>query len=179
MLSIRRTGWAALTLAALAAGGCSSEPTDSSPATNVPAVEPGGAPETPPSKAPSETQVMPPGYPKPDTSAPAPTPGATPTDAPPPKVEGPATEPAKGGEPKAAAAVKLTNDEVAEIKKLPAGDQDLALKQAVCPVGEGHLGEMGAPVKVTVEGRTVFLCCDGCVDKIKKDPKGYLAKLPK
>ena len=36
---------------------------------------------------------------------------------------------------------------------------------------------MGAPFKTTVKGQTVFLCCDGCEEAIKKDPDKYLAKL--
>ena len=56
---------------------------------------------------------------------------------------------------------------------------DAALKQAVCPVSGEHLGSMGTPFKITAEGRTFYLCCDGCVDKVKEDPKGVLAKLDK
>jgi hypothetical protein len=89
-----------------------------------------------------------------------------------PKLEGPKTE-GKGD----AAAVKLTPDEIATIKQLPAADQDLALKQAVCPVSDEHLGEMGKPYKTTVDGRTVFLCCDMCEKELKADPKKFLAKL--
>ena len=40
-----------------------------------------------------------------------------------------------------------------------------------------ELGSMGDPVKVVVKGQTVFLCCSGCEDAIKKDPDKYLAKL--
>lgn len=93
-----------------------------------------------------------------------------------PKLEPPAKgEPGKGD----SAAVKLTPEEIAQIKKLPAAEQELAIKQAVCPVSEGHLGseEMGAPYKVTVAGRTVFLCCKGCEKEIKADPQKFLAKL--
>jgi hypothetical protein len=37
---------------------------------------------------------------------------------------------------------------------------------------------MGTPIKVSVEGRDVFICCDGCTDSLKGDPAKYLAKLP-
>jgi outer membrane biosynthesis protein TonB len=87
-----------------------------------------------------------------------------------PKVEGPKAE---------AKTSKLTNDEIAEIKKLPAAEQDLALKQAVCPVSDEHLGEMGMPVKVTAEGKTFFLCCKSCEKEVKADPKAVVAKLAK
>ncbi len=36
---------------------------------------------------------------------------------------------------------------------------------------------MGTPVKITVKGQTVFLCCPGCEATIKKNPDKYLAKL--
>jgi YHS domain-containing protein len=75
--------------------------------------------------------------------------------------------------------VKLTDDEIAKIKTLPAAEQDLALKQAVCPVSGDHLGNMGAPVKITAEGRTFYLCCKGCQDDVKANPKAVIARLDK
>ena len=42
-----------------------------------------------------------------------------------------------------------------------------------------HLGSMGKPIKVTAEGRTFYLCCDDCEEKVKADPKGVIAKLDK
>ena len=38
---------------------------------------------------------------------------------------------------------------------------------------------MGTPVKVTVKGRPVFICCASCKAKLLKDPDKYLAKLDK
>ena len=63
------------------------------------------------------------------------------------------------------------------LAELSAEDRALAEKQRICPVSGEPLGSMGKPVKVTVKGRTVFLCCDGCEAEIKKDPDKYLAKL--
>ena len=60
----------------------------------------------------------------------------------------------------------------------PSRDQELIAKQKVCPVTDEELGSMGPPVKVVVEGRTVFLCCKGCESALRKEPKKYLAKLP-
>jgi len=62
---------------------------------------------------------------------------------------------------------------------LTAEDRVLIAKQKVCPVTGEELGSMGDPVKVVVKGQTVFLCCSGCEDAIKKDPDKYLAKLKK
>ena len=33
----------------------------------------------------------------------------------------------------------------------------------------------GDPYKTTVKGQTIFLCCEGCEEKLKKDPDKYLA----
>jgi hypothetical protein len=38
---------------------------------------------------------------------------------------------------------------------------------------------MGVPVKITLRGKPVFLCCQGCVGKAKRDPEGVLKKLEK
>ncbi|MEZ6190726.1 MAG: hypothetical protein R3C45_05480 [Phycisphaerales bacterium] len=46
-----------------------------------------------------------------------------------------------------------------------------------CIVSGEKLGEMGDPVQVTVEGRTVMLCCEMCKEDLMKDPSTYLAKL--
>lgn len=54
----------------------------------------------------------------------------------------------------------------------PASPSDEALisTQKHCPVGE-LLGSMGNPIKVTVGSSFVFLCCDGCIPYIKKNPE--------
>lgn len=49
--------------------------------------------------------------------------------------------------------------------------------QKTCPVTDQPLGEMGPPVSMVVEGRKVWLCCEGCDQSIHKEPKKYLAKL--
>jgi hypothetical protein len=78
-------------------------------------------------------------------------------------------------------AVKLSDEEIAEINKLPAEDKKIALAQLVCPVSGDHLGEasMGPPIKQVVDGTTFFLCCSGCEKEVKADPKAVLAKLKK
>ncbi len=57
-------------------------------------------------------------------------------------------------------------------------DRALAERQEICPVSGQPLGSMGTPVKVTVEGRDVLLCCEGCRPAIEADPQTYLDKLP-
>lgn|GEM_PF-991306 len=64
------------------------------------------------------------------------------------------------------------------LKGLAEADRPRALRQKICPVTGKNLGSMGVPPKLTVRGRTVFLCCDGCSGAIEADPEKYLAKLP-
>ena len=68
-------------------------------------------------------------------------------------------------------------DDTPGFVELSVEDRALAEKQKVCPVSGERLGAMGKPVKITVKGQTVFLCCAGCENAIKKDPDKYLAKL--
>ena len=48
-------------------------------------------------------------------------------------------------------------------------------RQEVCPVMDEPLGSMGNPIKVMVGDKPIFLCCKGCIKKIKADPAKYLA----
>jgi YHS domain-containing protein len=73
----------------------------------------------------------------------------------------------------------LTSEELAAVKELPEGEQTAASQQGVCPVSTHHLGSMGKPIKVTAEGRTFYICCDSCEDKVKSDPKTVIANLDK
>jgi hypothetical protein len=61
---------------------------------------------------------------------------------------------------------------------LPPELRALADAQQVCPVTGKPLGSMGTPVKVSVAGRTVLVCCEGCVEPLTKAPGKYLARLP-
>ena len=51
------------------------------------------------------------------------------------------------------------------VAKLSPEDRALAEAQETCPVTGELLGSMGAPIKVAVEGRDVFVCYEGCVDE--------------
>ncbi len=64
------------------------------------------------------------------------------------------------------------------LASLPAEDQEAARMQKTCPVSDEPLGSMGGPIKVNVEGRDVFICCEGCTDVLQGDPATFLAKLP-
>ena len=90
-------------------------------------------------------------------------------------------EPVKPEEPKkeGAAVSKPSDEEIAEIKKLPEDEQPIAMAQMTCPVSGDHLGEMGKPIKQVVEGKTFYLCCASCEKAVKSDPAAVLAKLKK
>ena len=75
----------------------------------------------------------------------------------------------------ARAADKIT----AALNQLAPADRVLAERQQVCPVADMPLGSMGTPIKIDVRGRPVFICCEGCRDRLLGQPQKYLAKLPK
>lgn len=58
------------------------------------------------------------------------------------------------------------------LAKLSKEDRALAESQKFCPVlPDSRLGGMGPPVKLTIEGKPVFVCCSGCTKKALADPK--------
>jgi Cu(I)/Ag(I) efflux system membrane fusion protein len=63
----------------------------------------------------------------------------------------------------------------AGLAKLGAVDRRLAEAQRFCPVlPKSRLGSMGPPVKLTLDGEAVFLCCENCVDQAKADARKTL-----
>jgi YHS domain-containing protein len=88
------------------------------------------------------------------------------------------TEKQKTTAPKQATSEKGDTQQAADgLAELSAADAALAKQQRVCPVSGEVLGAMGKPYKVTVNGKTVFLCCSGCEKELHKNPEKYLAKL--
>jgi RND family efflux transporter MFP subunit len=66
----------------------------------------------------------------------------------------------------------------AVLARMPADDRSLAESQMYCPILEqNRLGSMGTPVKVILEGQTVFLCCDACKKSALANPKKTLDKI--
>ena len=70
-----------------------------------------------------------------------------------------------------------TPEEVEAVReKLGPEDRALAEEQEWCAVAtKQRLGSMGVPVKITVKGKTVFLCCGHCEKKAMADPDKTLA----
>ncbi len=71
----------------------------------------------------------------------------------------------------------ITEAALKNLDELSSDDQAIAKVQKYCPITELPLGSMGKPVKVTLSGQTVFLCCAGCVDKAQKNPDATLKKV--
>jgi YHS domain-containing protein len=161
MISIRRPWWAALVFSALVVGCTTEEPATPTPA---PAPVPSATEGKPDVKNLSTKPEIKAESPKPEMKEEA------------PKVEAPKIDPPKADAPKTDAS-KLSTEELAEIKKLPAAEQDAAIKQVSCPISDEHLGAMGTPVKVSAEGKTFFLCCKSCKKDVDADPKAAIAKL--
>ena len=65
----------------------------------------------------------------------------------------------------------------AELAKLSPEDAESAEKQHICPVSGEMLGTMGAPLKIDVNGQQVWICCEGCKNKLLASPDEYLAKI--
>ena len=86
---------------------------------------------------------------------------------------------ANASNPTAAKAAGAADDEIkANLAKLGPIDRPLAEKQQYCAVmPQVRLGEMGTPIKVTVNGQTLFVCCHNCVRSAKDDPEMALAQL--
>jgi hypothetical protein len=77
-----------------------------------------------------------------------------------------------------AKATEADAEVVAALAELPEEDRKAAQAQKFCPVmTKNLLGSMGKPFKVTIEGQSVFLCCDGCKDDAVKNAQATLANV--
>jgi RND family efflux transporter MFP subunit len=84
-------------------------------------------------------------------------------------------------DPKGAATkAEELRDIEAALAKLSPTDRKLAEAQGMCVVSdESPLGSMGMPLKVMVDGKPVFICCEGCREEALKDPQATTAKAAK
>ena len=71
--------------------------------------------------------------------------------------------------------------EVSEVlAKLPMEERMAIESQKYCAVAEGNfLGSMGAPIKLDLNGKSVYLCCGGCTKKAQANPAAMVAKVEK
>jgi hypothetical protein len=59
----------------------------------------------------------------------------------------------------------------ANLAQLSPEDRKQVEEQQYCPLMKDvRLGARGVPIKVTVEGQTVFVCCRGCQRQAGKEP---------
>lgn len=70
----------------------------------------------------------------------------------------------------------LTQAPTVEAAPLTQADRSGIERQQVCPVTGARLGSMGDPIKLTINGQPVYLCCAGCVSKVQRNPEAYLAQ---
>ncbi len=87
-----------------------------------------------------------------------------------------------GGKPGPTAIRPTTPDDMSEkvaasLRKLSPEDKKLAQAQRFCPIRNDPLGSMGVPVKLTLDGKSVFICCKGCVAEAQKNPVETLNKV--
>lgn len=69
-------------------------------------------------------------------------------------------------------------DSTAELAKLPPAERAAAEAQKYCAIANGSfLGSMGAPIKLEIDGKPVYLCCGGCKAKAQTNPAATLAKV--
>jgi membrane fusion protein, copper/silver efflux system len=67
---------------------------------------------------------------------------------------------------------------VAALARLSPEDQKLAEQQRTCPVlKDSRLGSMGTPVKLSLAGETVFICCSGCKGQATANPEQIAARV--
>lgn len=71
----------------------------------------------------------------------------------------------------------MTGKVSASLKKLSPEDKKLAQAQRFCPIRNDLLGSMGVPVKLTIEGVLVFICCKGCVAEAQRNPEETISKV--
>jgi hypothetical protein len=95
----------------------------------------------------------------------------------------PSTPPAKAPQAESGQtkAKELTPEQETRIQnalaKLSDADRALAQSQKFCPIQKTRLGIMGKPDRIEIEGQPVFLCCSGCEDDARANPKKTLEQV--
>lgn len=63
------------------------------------------------------------------------------------------------------------------LASLSAEDRELVVMMEDCPVSGQPLGSMGTPIKITKDGRSLFICCEGCREEAEKKFDDLIAKI--
>lgn len=62
------------------------------------------------------------------------------------------------------------------IAQLTAADREGVARQGTCPVMEAGF-DHGDPIKLMVGTQALYVCCESCIDAVKKEPQVYLQKV--
>lgn len=60
---------------------------------------------------------------------------------------------------------------------LTEADRPLIERQRICPVMDAGLRDHGTPIKLLVNNQPLYLCCEGCIEEVQKNPQHYVNKL--
>jgi Cu(I)/Ag(I) efflux system membrane fusion protein len=71
----------------------------------------------------------------------------------------------------------LTAKQRANLEGFSEAERQEIAAQKICPMSGAKLASMGKPYKMTINGRTLWLCCKGCERGVKKDPEAAFKKL--
>ena len=63
------------------------------------------------------------------------------------------------------------------LSKLVPEDRKRVEQQRLCPISGEGLGTKGLPVKLSLKGETVFLCCEMCREQAEGNPDATLKKV--
>lgn len=68
-------------------------------------------------------------------------------------------------------------EQVPTASAMPYGNQSTGPYhgQNTCPVTGEKLGSMGPAIPVAVQGQTIYVCCEGCVKKVRRNPDSFIA----
>lgn len=87
------------------------------------------------------------------------------------------TEEAVAGGAKTLKTATKLRESTATLAKLPAAEREAIEAQKYCAINtKGFLGSMGAPIKLAIDGKPVYLCCNGCTKKAQANPAATLNK---
>ncbi|MEJ7639466.1 MAG: hypothetical protein WKF75_16190 [Singulisphaera sp.] len=67
----------------------------------------------------------------------------------------------------------LGNSGEITVTKATQADQATINVQKLCKVSGEELGSMGVPLKLTRGGKSILICCQGCVKAVKADPDKF------
>lgn len=71
----------------------------------------------------------------------------------------------------------VDQEQASSLAKLNDEDRLSATAQGFCAVTSEPLGSMGAPLKLSIQDQTIWVCCKGCEKKALANPDKTLAKV--